>query len=153
MDIRPVQPDDVEAMRNIADETGLFPSEMLDDMIAGYFDGSKQDIWFAAAAEDGVVAFGFCEPERMTEGTWNFLAVAVLPACQGTGIGASMIRYLENNLQKQGGRVLLVETLGSPEFERTRRFYRQNGFTEEARIRDFYEEGADKVVFWKRVAN
>ena len=63
----------------------------------------------------------------------------------------NLLRYLERRLAKQGGRILLVETAGIPEFERTRDFYRKNGFTEEARIREFYEPGVDKIVFWKRL--
>ena len=45
------------------------------------------------------------------------------------------------------GRFLLVETSGLPEFEDTRRFYRTRGYGEEARIRDFYTSGEDKVIF------
>jgi RimJ/RimL family protein N-acetyltransferase len=44
-----------------------------------------------------------------------------------------------------------VETSGLPEFEATRRFYERNGYVREARIRDFYRKGEDKIVFWKRV--
>ncbi|MEO1366508.1 MAG: GNAT family N-acetyltransferase, partial [Acidobacteriota bacterium] len=66
--------------------------------------------------------------------------------------GAAMLSDLEGRLRRVEARVLLVETLGTPEFEPTRRFYRTNGFTEEARIRDFYEDGGDKVVFWKRLS-
>lgn len=49
----------------------------------------------------------------------------------------------------RGGRMLLVETSGLPDFERTRRFYMKCGCEEEARIRDFYTTGDDKVVFRK----
>lgn len=149
--IRPVEKRDVAQIKGIADATALFPSEMLDEMISGYFDGSKPDIWFSCTLEGQAISFGFCEPERMTEGTWNLLAIAVLPEHQGSGVGAEMLRYLEGRLAKQGGRILLVETAGIPEFERTRDFYRKNGFTEEARIREFYEPGVDKIVFWKRL--
>ena len=45
--------------------------------------------------------------------------------------------------------MLLLETSGLPEFARTRAFYRTNGYDEEARIREFYAAGEDKVVFRK----
>jgi ribosomal protein S18 acetylase RimI-like enzyme len=54
---------------------------------------------------------------------------------------------LEQSLAALGARVLLVDTLGTPDFEYVRAFYRKNGFDEEARIREFYAAGADKVVF------
>ena len=147
--IRPVEARDLPQVGAIVASTGLFPKEMLPEMIAGYLDGAKRDIWFLCRADGEAVAF--CEPERMTEGTWNLLAIAVLPERQGMGIGSALIRYLEERLAKRGDRILLVETMGTPEFEATRAFYRKNGFTEEARIREFYEAGADKVVFWKHL--
>jgi len=149
--IRPALEADVPFIREIAEATDLFPSDMLDDMISGYFDGSLRDIWFVSLLDDRPVSFGFCEPERMTEGTWNLLALAVTPDNQSTGIGAAMMRYIEACLQKIGARVLIVETMGTPEYARTRAFYARNGYVEEARIRDFYEAGGDKVVFWKRL--
>jgi len=50
-------------------------------------------------------------------------------------------------LKAWGGRMLLVETLAS--FHLAQAFYRKYGYEEEARIRDFYAAGDDKVVFRK----
>ncbi len=150
MNIRPAAPQDVDAIGRLAEATDLFPAEMLGDMIAGYLAASNADIWLVAD-EDGVVGFGFCEPERMAEGAWNLLAISVSPDCQGQGVGAAMLRYLEERLAKVKARILIVETLGTTAFQPTRDFYLKNGFDEEARIRDFYEDGGDKVVFWKRL--
>ena len=149
--IRPVERRDLSELKRIADATELFPSDMMDNMIAGYFEGSKPDIWFTCSLEGKAISFGFCEPERMTEGTWNLLAIGVDPEHQGKGVGAAMMSYLEDRLADQGERILLVETMGIPAFERTRAFYRKNGYVEEARIREFYQAGADKVVFWKQL--
>ena len=149
--VRPAKIQDIPHIKTIADAVELFPSEMVDDMMAGYLNGSTPDVWFVGVQEGQVVAFGFCEPERMTEGTWNLLAIGVLPQHQGAGLGKVMMAYLENRLAAQGERVLLVETMGTPEFERTRAFYKKNGYTEDARIREFYEAGADKIVFWKHL--
>ena len=60
-----------------------------------------------------------------------------------------MLNHVEHALALQGARVLLVETSGLPTFERTREFYRKNGYDLEARIRDFYKAGDDKIVFRK----
>lgn len=149
--VRPTVAADLEAIGNIAEATDLFPSSMLPDMIAGYLDGSKPDIWLTANSDYRAVAFAFCEPERLTNGTWNLLAIAVEPSRQGHGIGADLVSALEDRLRLSHHRVLLVETLGTEEFARTRAFYLANGFAEEARIRDFYDEGGDKVIFWKHL--
>jgi GNAT superfamily N-acetyltransferase len=149
--VHPTMMADVREIGRIAEATGLFPASMLDDMIAGYFDQTKPDIWLTATIENKPVGFGFCEPERMTMGTWNLLAIGVMPDRQSQGVGAQIVRHLETTLAKQGQRVLLVETIDAPEFVRTKAFYLVQGFVEEARIREFYEAGADKLVFWKHL--
>lgn len=149
--IRPAERQDIPAIKSVAENAELFPPEMLEDMISAYLDQISNDVWFVALAGDRLVGFGFCEPERMTSGTWNLLAIGVLDDWRGRGVGAAMMRQLEDRLRATGERILIVETLGTPAFERTRSFYRTNGYVEEARIREFYEPGGDKVVYWKHL--
>lgn len=70
---------------------------------------------------------------------------------QGKGIGAEMMQYIEDLLMESGQRILIVETSGLPEFERTRNFYDKCNYERAAVIRDFYQDGEDKVVFWKKI--
>ena len=142
---------DTAAIAIIAETTDMFPGSMLGEMIAGYLDGTKADVWLTACSAEEPVAFAFCEPERLTNGTWNLLAIGVRPDFQGKGIGARLIGRLEAELRQSGHRILLVDTSGTPDFARTRTFYRSNGFEEHARIREFYDVGTDKVVFWKHL--
>ena len=135
----------------MVEDAELFPPELLDDMVAGYLEETTRDIWFVAVVGGQVVGFGYCEPERMTSGTWNLLAIGILARYRGRGIGEAMMRYLEERLRTGGQRVLIVETMGTPAYARTRAFYRSNGYAEEARIREFYEPGGDKIVFWKHL--
>lgn len=143
--------EDYETIGSIAEKTELFPATALEGMIKGYTQKATRDIWFVAEVANEVVSFGFCEPERATEGTWNLLAIGVKPDHQGRGIGLDMMRYIEAELSQKNHRILLVETMGTPQFERTRSFYRKAGYVEEARIREFYEPGGDKIVFWKHL--
>ena len=147
--IRAIAPDDLPALKALVDANDLFPSEMLDDMTAAFLKGEGgDDLWLAA--DDGEpVAVAYCAPERMTQGTWNLLLIAVRPDRQGRGVGTALTSHVERALIERGERVLLVETSGLPEFERTRAFYRKAGYEEEARIRDYYQAGEDKVVFRK----
>ena len=59
------------------------------------------------------------------------------------------MRHVEQDLRQAGARVLLIEPSGLPDFAGQRAFYTGLGYHEEARIRDFYEPGDDKVVYWK----
>jgi ribosomal protein S18 acetylase RimI-like enzyme len=152
-DIRLVEERDVDAIKEIIEATEMFPPSMLDEMIAGFFSGRSRDFWLTIEREDRPAAVAYCAPEKMTKGTWNLLLLAALPVRQGTGLGSTLVAGVEERLRLDGQALLLVETSGTPEFERTRRFYRKLDFVEEARIRDFYASGDDKVVFWKRLAS
>ena len=151
IEIKPTVSSDVPALQTVLDETGLFPSEMLHDMLAGFLGDASEDIWLTCHLQDQAVGFCYAVPEQLTEGTWNMLALAVLPAHQGSGCGAALVTYLEALLRERGQRILIVDTSGSEDFAPTRRFYKTIGYAEEARIRDFWAKGDDKVTFWKRL--
>ena len=77
------------------------------------------------------------------------LAIAVLPSKQGGSAGSALVKGLKSTLRKSGHRVLIAETSGADAYALTRKFYRKNGYVEEARIREFWAAGDDKIVFWK----
>ncbi len=144
---------DLIGFKEIIDDTGLFDSILLDEMIAPFLNGADVlDRWLTARGDDKPLGLAYYAPEPMTEGTWNLLLIAVAPTSQKLGIGSALVRRVERELAESGVRILLVETSGLPAFEKTRAFYRGIGFDEEARIRDFYQAGEDKVVFRKVLA-
>ena len=121
-------------------------------MIADFFNNEhNSDFWFTTVENDTPISLGYCAPEQMTEGTFNLYAIAVDKQHQGKGIGSEMMCYIENHLRENNERILLVETSGTADFELTRNFYRKIGYTEQAVIPEFYAEGDDKVVFWKKL--
>lgn len=148
--IRPVKSDDLSELQHVIKETGLFPPEMLEQMMKPMLTDSEcLDIWRAYENNNVVIAVALCEPDRIAYGTWNLLALAVLPEFQGSGIGSLIVKHVEDVLRTQGQRILIIETSGLSEFSKTRSFYEKIGYVQEARIRDFYEPGDDKIVFWK----
>jgi len=77
------------------------------------------------------------------------LAIAVHPSKQGGGHGGAIVERLEAVLREEGHRVIIADTSGKDEFAKTRAFYAKSGYSLEARIRDFWSAGDDKIVFWK----
>eukprot|EP01118_Nematostelium_gracile_P014010 TRINITY_DN537_c0_g1_i1.p1 TRINITY_DN537_c0_g1~~TRINITY_DN537_c0_g1_i1.p1 ORF type:complete len:153 (-),score=41.01 TRINITY_DN537_c0_g1_i1:48-506(-) len=151
MVVRSVNKEDLPALKKIIDSTEMFPSEMLDEMIEPYFSDPSTDIWLTKEIDQTPIAIAYCAPEKMTSGTFNLYLIAVDKAHQGTGIGTEIINHLEELLKKRSARILIVETSGLPEFEKTRGFYKRQKFVQEATIRDFYQDGEDKIVFWKNL--
>jgi ribosomal protein S18 acetylase RimI-like enzyme len=151
--IRPVTPDDTDALLALANSLELFSSNELEELRQMLMDSMGKDSdttpFWITDDDGGLVGLAYCEPERMTEGTWNLQLIAVHPTYQKQGRGKKLLRFVEQVLAEQGARILLVETMGTPEFEYVRSFYRKNDYDEEARIREFYAEGADKIVFRK----
>lgn len=147
---RALSRDDLSAVSTILDGTGLFPSELLPDMAESYLSGSNQ-LWLVICEGETVVGFAYAEPERMTDNTHNLLAIAVSPDRQNVGIGKALVGAVERQLAETAGRVLLVETSSLSDYEGTRAFYDGLGFTREARVREFYAAGEDKIVFWKKL--
>ncbi len=87
-------------------------------------------------------------PERLTEGTWNLYFIGVHPD-RREGRASALLDYVERALAARGERLLLVETSSLETFGRAWALYRKCGYDEEARIRDFYAAGSDKIVFRK----
>lgn len=123
---------------------------MLPDMVNGFlFDDESADIWLTCEADGKAIGFCYAVPEQMAEGAWNMLAIAVLPTEQGSGCGGAIAKHLAAELKARGQRILIADTSGADDFTQTRAFYRKNGYVEEARIRDYWAAGDDKIVFWK----
>ncbi|MGB3756857.1 MAG: GNAT family N-acetyltransferase [Rivularia sp. (in: cyanobacteria)] len=155
--IRPAKPDDTDTIMNLADAISLFEREELEElgnMLNGYFyDSLGEGHSWVVCEDDGVVGVAYFAPEQYAQGTWNLYFIAVHPQHQGKGNGAAMLKHIEKTLSEKGDRLLLVETSGLPNFELTRKFYRKQGYEEEARIREFYKAGDDKIIFRKVLVN
>ncbi|NBB18985.1 GNAT family N-acetyltransferase [Runella sp. CRIBMP] len=150
--IRFINKDDLEDLKSVIETSGLFPPYLLAGMLSDFFDNSEtQDIWLTKVINEKPIAITYCAPERLTSGTYNLYLIAVHKDFQGKGIGGELMNYIETLLKSNGNRILIVETSGLPEFELTRKFYENKSYNREAVIRDFYNEGEDKVVFWKKL--
>lgn len=150
--IRKALKEDIAGIKAVLDSSGLFPSELLDDMISDYLMNSEsEDIWFVMKNDNQILGMGYCVPEQLTNGTYNLLAIAVRKELQGKGLGKKMMAFIENLLRDASKRILIVETSSDPQFELTRQFYIKLGYTQEAILRDFWDAGEDKVIFWKKL--
>jgi len=152
--IRPATTQDKTTILEVAVDSGLFPAEhigelaeMMDSQLESENEGHHWIVQTNGAAK--IKAAAYYAPEALTNGTWNLYFIAVREALKGQGNGTALLQHVESSLRQNQHRVLIIETSSLDGFELTRRFYLKHGYSEEARIRDFYEAGDDKVVFWK----
>lgn len=62
-----------------------------------------------------------------------------------------MMAYIEQLLGQRDGRILIVETSSDDAQMGARKFYAKMGYTLAATIKDFWKDGEDKIVFWKKL--
>jgi ribosomal protein S18 acetylase RimI-like enzyme len=99
-------------------------------------------------AVQGYTLYG---PTPKAEGVYDLYWIAVDPKQQGRGIGQLLLRFVENEVRRQNGRMLLIETSSKASYAPTIRFYQRSGYEEISRIKDFYRIEDDKVVFCKKL--
>lgn len=150
--IRAVTQSDIEGLKKVVDSSELFPSEYLDEMISDYFNNADtNDIWFTYIDDNTPLAIGYCVPEKLTDGTYNLLAIGVSQDYHRRGIAREMMIYIEQLLKHKDGRLLIVETSSDEAQIGARKFYKSIGYIQAAVIKDFWKEGEDKIVFWKKL--
>jgi ribosomal protein S18 acetylase RimI-like enzyme len=113
---------------------------------------SPADYEFVGAFEEGELSGYACfGPTPATEGTYDLYWLAVDPVLQGRGIGRALVRAVEAQLMARDGRLLIVETSSRPSYASTREFYARSGYTEAARVRDFYAPADDRILLTTRL--
>jgi|SRR5579864_676644 len=154
--IRPTVPEETPTLVTIAQETGVFKPleivalrEVLDDYHAKMHAEGHRSI---TSERDGQVAgFAYYAPAAMTDRTWYLYWIAVDKRIHARGVGSSLLKHAEEEIRRERGRQLLIETSSLPHYEPTRMFYLKHGYEPDCVVRDFYADGDDMVVFRKRI--
>ena len=115
-------------------------------------DDALDDYEFVGAFDgDSLLGFACFGPTPSTDGTYDLYWLAVDPAAQGRGVGRAIGDWVATELASRGARLLLAETSSRTEYESARAFYSRNGYTEVARVRDFYAPGDDRILLTTRL--
>jgi len=157
--IRPVEPPDRTRIEEIVVSSGRFNQEEiataleLVDEALERGEGSGYIIRVLEAGREHLAVQGYVcyGPTPLTQGVYDLYWVATDPAVQGRGFGRRLIEYVEGDIVKRGGRMLLIETSSQAAYGATIRFYKRVGYKLVARIKNFYRVGDDKLVFTKEL--
>ena len=102
------------------------------------------------AEHDGEIAGYVCYGNTpLTEATWDLYWIAVANNKQGYGIGRSLMKHAEDDIKRMHGRLVMVETSGKPEYNKTRQFYEKLNYQKVCQIPDYYAPGDDLVLSLK----
>ena len=161
VNIRPAEPKDRERIHEILVGVARFTDDEIRsavELVDIALDHPERGEYFVQVLEtpdscpnrmvQGYVCYG---PTPLTDGVFDLYWIAVDPKHQGQGIGQLLLRFVENEVRRQRGRMLLIETSSKETYAPTLRFYQRSGYDEISRIKDFYRIEDDKVVFCKKL--
>ncbi len=153
--IRKTISEDREAIKIILIDTQKFNQEEIDcalELIDIYLNNPSQKDYLIATAinkDNEIVGYVCYGKAPLTNGAYDLYWIAVKPEYQRHGIGKILLNHVEEEIVKLSGRLLFAETSSRAVYEKTRQFYINNSFSEEARIKDFYSKGDDKIIYRK----
>ncbi|MGA2531893.1 MAG: GNAT family N-acetyltransferase [Candidatus Aminicenantales bacterium] len=164
--IRPMRPQDKAPVLDLIRATGMFmPGEVIvaEELIDIYLGVPEQEDYRIVVIDgegrkgaadggqgrEGVAGYLTWGPTPMAEDAYDLYWMAVAPAEQGKGRGKELVRWLEAEVRKLNGRMIIIETSSQPKYHPTRQFYIGLGYKEVARIPDFYKPGDDRVIYAK----
>lgn len=159
--VAPLAPEHRARIAEIVKATGMFSAEeaavaveLFDEAYGGQ-EGRPSAAYHFLGVFDGAELLGYaCHgPTPATDRTHDLYWIAVDPRAQGAGAGTQLLAEVERRLAAGAARLLVVETSGRDVYAPTRAFYRTRGYTEAARVRDFYAPGDDRIVFTKRLSS
>jgi len=124
-----------------------------EEVIDSYLEKSLSSGYHILVVEEGSAVAGYVcyGPTPLTSGTWDMYWLAVDAGRQGQGIGRALMAFAEERIRESDGRLIIIETSGRPQYEKTRRFHMSQGYAEIGRMADFYAPGDDKLFFEKRL--
>jgi len=158
--IRKIEPRDRSRIEDMVVSSGKFNDveietalELVDDALK---EGEASGYIFVVLeyGKEHPVLHGYAcyGPTPLTQGVYDLYWIVVDPAAQRKGFGRYLLEYVESDIIKRGGRMLLIETSSQETYSATIRFYERNGYQLVARIKNFYRIGDDKLVFSKELS-
>jgi len=159
MNVRPAEQKDRTRIHEILVATGLFSEDEIRiamELFAVWLTEGhpEKNDYLTHVVEDShgkVQGYACWGPTPLTAGVYDLYWIAVDPKQQRKGFGQVLLRFVEEELKKRNGRMLLIETSSMGSYAATTRFYERSGYVEISRIRDFYKVEDDKIVFCKRL--
>jgi len=157
--IRPLRREDRSRIEEVVVSSGKFTPveiavamELVDEALTrGTLSGYVVAVLEEAGRQppvQGYVCYGLTP---LTDGVYDLYWIVVDPASQGKGFGHRLLDFVEKDVVRRGGRMLLIETSSQQTYDATIRFYQRSGYEIAARIKNFYRVGDDKLVFSKEL--
>jgi GNAT superfamily N-acetyltransferase len=147
---------DIARVREIVESTEFFYDhevEIAAELVAERLEyGESTGYFFVFAEADGItVAYSCYGPVTMSKTSFDLYWIATHNDYRGRGIGRKILDQTCSQARAMGCSIIIAETSGLPHYAPTRAFYTSNNFELEARLKNFYAMGDDKLFYTKRI--
>ncbi|HNT42146.1 MAG: GNAT family N-acetyltransferase [Bacteroidales bacterium] len=147
-------PADKAGIREILSSSGFFHDfeidvaiELVEEALAK---GTESGYYFVFADHMGTtISYACFGPIPCTRHSFDLYWIGTHQDYRGKGLGKQVLQRVENEIKQLNGRKIYIETSSKPMYEPTRQFYLSNAYENEAILKNFYDEGDDKVVYSK----
>jgi GNAT superfamily N-acetyltransferase len=105
--------------------------------------------WMKLTDENRMVAFANYVKNSFSVHSWDLYWIAVLQNSRHKNLGTKLLKAVEDDIRKSGGKILWLDTSGRPLYAPTENFYKRNGYDLQASLKDFYAPGDPKQIYSK----
>ena len=150
------RPSDRKRVREIVESSGFFSDaeiEVAVELVQERLNkGIESGYLFLFAEKDRQVAGYSCfGPIPCTVESYDIYWIAVQEELRRSGLGAEILRRVEEKIREKGGKRIYVETSSREQYKPTRSFYSRCGYRQEATLKNFYSLGDDKVIYLREL--
>jgi ribosomal protein S18 acetylase RimI-like enzyme len=98
-----------------------------------------------------LVAYACFGKNPMTRSTYDLYWLATHSEHMRQGHGRALFHFVEQEIRRQGGQLLVIETSSKDGYAGSRHFYRQVGCELAATLPGFYDANDDKLIYFKKL--
>ena len=154
--VTPTREQERSSIAGILRRCGVFSAEevavALEVLDVYLYRPNQRDYQVFTASRGGAVAGYVCFGRNtMTDGTFELYWIAVDPAQHHRGVGRSLMTLAEDEIARQNGRLISVETSSREDYHATRKFYLGLGYRQAAVVADYYAAGNSKIILTKKI--
>jgi len=151
-----VRPSDRDHVRHLVESSGYFSQkeigiaiELVEERLSN---GAQSGYFFLFAEWEGnIIGYTCFGPIPDTPYSYDLYWIVVHNNFRRSGIGKALLARTEYLIEKQGGRLIYIDTSSRNQYRTTRMFYSRCGYLKDAFMKDFYNPGDSKITYVKDI--
>lgn len=154
---RELKKSDIEAVREILKSTGFFYEfeiKVALELVQMNLEKGEREsgyVFIIVERDEQPIAFACYGKNPCTIDSYDLYWIVVRQDQKGGGIGKILMKKVEEDVAKSGGKNLWIETSSRPIYESTRAFYIKTDFEIVAELPDYYGKNDSKLVYLKKL--